>query len=66
MKQLKSIGVKAFIFLFITVLIILSLGPFLWVLVSSLKLNSEILSSTFGFPTGLHFKNYVNAFTAAP
>lgn len=66
MDRLKKYGKKLFIFIFIGTIVVLSVTPFLWVLTSSFKQNSEILSSSFGFPTGFHMKNYVNAFKIAP
>lgn len=66
MDRLKKYGGKLLIFIFIGTIVVLSVIPFLWVFVSSFKQNSEILSSSFGFPTGLHIKNYANAFKIAP
>lgn len=66
MRKLKKYGSKILIFLFLGSIILLCMVPFLWVFSSSFKLNPEILSSSFGFPTGLHFKNYINAFKIAP
>lgn len=54
----------ALIFLFLIVLV--SVGPFLWVLISSVKTNREILTFSFSFSNGVNWKNYVNAFRIAP
>jgi len=47
-------------------LLAVSLLPIIWVFASSFKTNSQIMSSTIGFPTGIMFKNYINAFKIAP
>ena len=62
MKLIKKILI-AILLVFIAVI---SLVPIIWVLSSSFKSNSEILTAVSGFPTGLHFDNYVNAFKLAP
>ena len=61
-----KIAKKTLIALFLSVIVIISLVPFFWVLFSSFKTNSEILSAGSGFPTGLHISNYVTAFKMAP
>jgi raffinose/stachyose/melibiose transport system permease protein len=53
-------------YVFVACIIFLSVGPFLWVLFSSFKTNSEILSSAFGFPNHFNFSNYAMAFKIAP
>ncbi len=57
---------KILIGLLLSVVVLISITPFIWVLVSSLKGNNEIMSSVSGFPSGLQFKNYVTAFHLAP
>jgi len=63
--MLKYIN-KFLIFLFITFIIVISLGPFLWVVISSLKTNVEIMSGSFGMPKVLKLSNYATAFKLAP
>lgn len=53
-------------YLFVAFIILISLGPFVWVLISSFKTNTEILSSTIGLPKQLEFSNYISAFKIAP
>ncbi len=48
------------------IVIIISIGPFLWVFASSLRTNKEILSSDFSFSAGIAFRNYERAFDMAP
>ncbi|MDF2513687.1 MAG: carbohydrate transporter rane protein 2, family [Herbinix sp.] len=57
---------KILVGLLLSVIVLISITPFIWVLFSSLKGNNEIMSSAAGFPSGLQFKNYVTAFHLAP
>ncbi len=52
--------------LLLAVIVVISIVPFAWVLFSSFKTNSEILSGTLWFPSGFHFSNYTTAFKLAP
>jgi raffinose/stachyose/melibiose transport system permease protein len=60
-----NILMKFIKYLFVAFIIMISLGPFVWVLLSSFKTNAEILSSS-GFPKHIEFSNYTNAFKIAP
>jgi raffinose/stachyose/melibiose transport system permease protein len=51
---------------FVILIFAISVVPFLWVLVSSVKTNREILTFSFGFTNGVHWQNYSNAFKIAP
>lgn len=69
MKKKSVIGsllVKFFIFVFVAIIITISVGPLLWVLVSSVKTNKEILSGGLGLPQVWSLKNYKDALTIAP
>ncbi len=66
MTNVKKVVTKVLIFLFITTIIIISVGPLLWVLFSSFKTNKEILSGSLGLPAVFSFKNYVDAMKIAP
>jgi raffinose/stachyose/melibiose transport system permease protein len=57
-------GIPAGVFLILIVFV--SIGPFLWVLSSSVKTNREILTFSFRFTNGVHWQNYRNAFRIAP
>ncbi len=52
--------------IFITIIVAICLIPILWVLASSFKTNKDIISGTFGFPSGIQLSNYVKAFQLAP
>lgn len=45
--------------------VIIICAPLLWVLMSSFKTTSAILSSPFTLPTSLNFENYISAWTTA-
>lgn len=65
-EKLGKYAVKLLIGIFILFIISISVGPFLWILMSSFKSNQEIISGGIGFATGFHFENYVKAFSMAP
>jgi raffinose/stachyose/melibiose transport system permease protein len=52
--------------LFVIVILLISLGPIIWVLLSSFKTNTEILNSAVNLPSVWSFKNYASALTIAP
>jgi len=52
--------------LFVLFIFVISLGPLLWVFISSFKSNTEILSSALTLPTKWSLKNYAMAFKLAP
>jgi raffinose/stachyose/melibiose transport system permease protein len=52
--------------LFVILIVSISVVPFVWVLLSSVKTNREILTFSFGFGGGIYWQNYRNAFRIAP
>lgn len=48
-------------FIFLLSLTLITLGPFLWALVSSFKTQGELLMKPWAMPSSLCFKNYVDA-----
>jgi raffinose/stachyose/melibiose transport system permease protein len=52
--------------IFLLLIVLISIGPFLWVLSSSVKTNREILTFSFRFSGGIRWQNYRNAFRIAP
>ncbi|MDB1089148.1 carbohydrate ABC transporter permease [Streptomyces sp. ACA25] len=50
---------------FLVVWVAMAAGPLLWIVVSSFKTSAEVLESPFGLPGGLHWANFVNAWTDA-
>lgn len=58
MKVKKYRGQKIFDYTIMAIVIIISLFPFLWVLMSSFKTNEQILSSSFSLPTSFYLDGY--------
>lgn len=53
-------------YIFVILIVLLSIGPFFWVFLSSFKTNAEILTYSIGWPSSFRFSNYVMAFKIAP
>ncbi|MDG0792361.1 carbohydrate ABC transporter permease [Cohnella ginsengisoli] len=53
-------------YLFVFVIVLLSLGPFLWMFMASFKTNAEILTNSLAWPSHFRFSNYSMAFKIAP
>ena len=62
----KKIVTKVLIFVFISLIIVISVGPLLWVLLASFKTNREILAGGIGLPEAFSLKNYADALKLAP
>lgn len=60
MNKFKKTLVSLGMYLVLAFVVIMSLGPLVWVVISSFKTNSAILSSPFSLPTGLDFSTYLN------
>ena len=58
MKGKKQTGQKVFDYFIMGIVILISLFPFLWVLLSSFKTNNQILSSSFSLPTSFYTEGY--------
>ena len=65
MKAQKSVA-AILKYLFILLIILLSVGPFLWVFLSSFKMNTEVLNAASFFPKEFRISNYVKVFTMVP
>jgi raffinose/stachyose/melibiose transport system permease protein len=52
--------------IFMLVIVLVSIGPFIWVLLASVKTNREILTFSLKFTNGFYWRNYLNAFRIAP
>lgn len=64
MLLLKSHWARAVAMLILSILCLVSLYPFLYMLLMSLKSNHEILfTNPFGLPEKLYFQNYANAWS---
>jgi raffinose/stachyose/melibiose transport system permease protein len=65
-KRKKHYGLELFAIVFLGLVVFISIGPFLWVFISSFKTNREILTFSLGFDKGINIRNYFNAFRIAP
>lgn len=54
-KSFKDILWRIFRFVFLGFMALISVGPLVWIVMSSFKSNKEILSSAFALPTSLSF-----------
>ncbi|SHO50480.1 carbohydrate ABC transporter permease [Anaerocolumna xylanovorans] len=64
-KSSKSKVAAIIKYLFLTAGAVVSLYPFIWVLLSSLKDNNEIYSNSFGLPKIIRWSNYTQAWNGA-
>jgi len=61
MKKKLSIGM-IIVYLFLIIWAVLTIFPFVWVVVNSFKPSAEVLRSSFSLPQEFTFMNYENAF----
>lgn len=52
--------------IFLAFITLISVGPLLWIMMSSFKTNREILSSAFSLPSSINFGGYVAALRLSP
>jgi N-acetylglucosamine transport system permease protein len=64
-KKIPGILINTFIYLFLGLWTLMVVVPMVWVIVSSLKTDSEIFMSPWQFPAHLMFDNFVRALTKA-
>lgn len=53
-------------FIFLGFFVLISIGPLIWIVMSSFKSNREILSSAFALPSSFSFQGYATALDMAP
>ncbi len=56
---------KAFIYIVLIILAVIIVVPVAWVFMASVKQNSEFYGNPWALPAGLHFQNFVEAWTEA-
>ncbi len=68
MKNKKTLNGISFIlrWLYLSFFILVSIGPLLWIVMSSFKTNKEILASAFSLPSNWGFSGYKAALEFAP
>lgn len=64
MKWIKAV-IEFFRYIFLFIIVSISILPFLWVLMSSFKTNFEIHESAFSLPKSFNFINYIDTFQKA-
>jgi raffinose/stachyose/melibiose transport system permease protein len=52
--------------LILTGFLLITFGPFLWLTISSLKINRELFANPFGLPEKWMISNYVSVFSSVP
>lgn len=63
-KQTAEVKVTYVLFLiFYIIMAFLHIMPLLWSLMSSVKTGVEFFDNSFGFPTAIHFENYLRVFS---
>jgi len=62
-NRLKKILFYAGMYFVLAVVVMMSLAPLVWVMMSSFKTNSAILTSPFSLPVGFDFEPYVRVLT---
>lgn len=65
-KKVKALVWRIIRFVFLGFMVVISIGPLIWIVMSSFKTNREILSSAFALPTSLSFDGYKAALDLAP
>lgn len=65
-KTAKKVVYRILRFLFLGFMVAVSVGPLIWIIMSSFKSNKEILSSAFALPSGFSFSGYQAALELAP
>lgn len=65
-KKVKDIVWRVIRFLFLGFMVVISIGPLIWIVMSSFKSNKEILSSAFALPSSFSFSGYQAALDLAP
>ena len=67
MKRNVSKGIFGFIkYMFLLLIVLISIGPMVWAFLSSFKTYAEINSSALSLPSSFSLKNYADAFRYAP
>ena len=58
MEKIRSILGKSFLYIVMLFTVVVSVFPIIWVVISSMKTNAQILSSPFTLPEALNFDGY--------
>ncbi len=63
---MKKRMIHGFKYAFLMIITVITLVPFIWVLISSFKTNKEILGSALSLPSSISFQGYIDAFETSP
>ncbi|MFV0399167.1 MAG: carbohydrate ABC transporter permease [Oscillospiraceae bacterium] len=62
MDNVKKLGSRAFQYIVLLFVVVVSIFPILWVIMSAFKTNGQILSDPFSLPTGIDFSPFIYLF----
>ena len=62
LNKIKNISLYTGIYLILAFTVIISVGPLIWVIMSSFKTNAQIVGSPFSLPTSINFNAYIEVF----
>lgn len=62
--KVRSVVVKAIIYIFLVLVAVIYIAPLLWVFMVSFKTNAEIFTSPFALPESFYLDNFTFAWTA--
>jgi len=65
-KTFGSVMMKAIMYVFLIIIVFISILPMLWVTLSSFKTNHEILTSALSLPTSFNVTGYFDALNMVP
>src|SRR5690554_6069576 len=66
LKVLKNIILRILRWLYLSFFVLISIGPLIWIIISSFKSNKEILSSAFALPSSISAVGYKAAIELSP
>lgn len=60
MKLLRKLSIKVIMYAILSFVVLISVGPITWVIMSSMKTSKAILNSPFTLPKSINFAGYIN------
>lgn len=61
----ENLGINIFLYILLAILALIVLVPVCWVFMASIKQNSEFYGNPWVLPQGIHWQNFVDAWTKA-
>ena len=65
-KLSAAIFAKAAMYMFLAIVVLMSVLPIVWVTISSFKTNHEIMESALSLPSGFNIQGYIDVFDMVP